>query len=107
MQGPFLCNIYIYIYIYGRRFYATYRLMKAEMIKQFYPCGFYQYQLMIVGTRDLQPKMVWSPLIATWRVHRLLQAVISRFAAKIQLPVRKILLLSALTLKCCSQMDSQ
>ena len=36
-----------------------------------------------------------SPLIATWRVHCLLQAVTSRFAAKnIQLPVRKILLLS-------------
>ena len=47
---------------------------------QFYPCGLYQYQLTIVGT-DLQPKMVWSPLIATGRVYRLLQAVTSRFAA--------------------------
>ena len=77
-------------------------------MKQFYPCGLYQYQLTIVGTRDLQPKMVWSPLIATWRVYHLLQAVTSRFAAlrqKYRLPSRKIMLLGALTLKFCSQKD--
>ena len=52
------------------------------MMKQFYPCGLHQYQLMIVGTRDLQPQngMV-SPLIATWLVYRLLQAVTLRSAA--------------------------
>ena len=50
-------------------------------MKQFCPCGLYQYQLMIVRTRDLQPKTVWSPLMATWRVYRPLQAVTSRFAA--------------------------
>ena len=33
-----------------------------------------------MGTH-LQPKMVWSPLTATWRVCRLLQAVTSQFAA--------------------------
>ena len=42
------------------------------MMKQFYPCGLYQYQLTLVGTH-LQPKMVWSPCIATWRVYRLLR----------------------------------
>ena len=51
------------------------------MMKQFCPCGLYQYQLTIVGTRDLQPQMVWSPSIVTWWVYRLLQAVTSRFAA--------------------------
>ena len=45
------------------------------MLKQFYHCG-----LTIVGTH-LQPKMVWSPLIATQQVYRLLQAVTSRFMA--------------------------
>ena len=73
-------------------------------MKQFYPYGLHRYQVTIVGTH-LQPKMAWSPLIATWRVYRLLQAVTSRFAAKVQLPVRKIVFLCALTLKCCSQMD--
>ena len=36
------------------------------MMKQFYHCGLYhyQYQLTIVGIHK-QPKMVWSPLIAT------------------------------------------
>ena len=48
--------------------------IKAEMMKQLYPCGLYQYQLSIVGTHS-QPKMVWSPLIATWWVYHLLQAV--------------------------------
>ena len=60
----------------------------------FYHCGLYQYQLTIVGTHlqtdnwfltpsqlrrsyRVQPRMVWSPLIATWRVYRLLQAVTS------------------------------
>ena len=67
------------------------------MTKQFYPCGLRQYQLMIVGTH-LQPKMIWSPLITKWRVCRLFQSpsshiVICGTAAKIQLPVRKILLL--------------
>ena len=38
------------------------------------------YQLTLVGTH-VQPKMVWSPLTATSRVYRLLQAVTSRFAA--------------------------
>ena len=68
------------------------------MMKQFYPCGLYQYQLTIVGTH-LQPKMVWSPLIATWRVYRLLQAVTSRFAAlrqKYNRHAHKILLLDTL-----------
>ena len=77
------------------------------MMKQFYLCGLYQYQLTIVGTHS-QPKMALSPLIATWRVYRLLQAVTSRFAGtaeKIQLPVHKMLLLGAPTLKCCSRMD--
>ena len=50
------------------------------MMKQFYPCGLNQYQLTIVATH-LQPKMVWSPLIATWWVYHLLQAVTSQFAA--------------------------
>ena len=49
------------------------------MVKHFCPCGL--YQLTIVGTHDLQPKMVWSPLIATWRVYHLLQAVTLRFTA--------------------------
>ena len=79
------------------------------MMKQFYPCGLYQYQLTIVGTRDLQLNMVWFPLIAIWRVHRLLQSsshvAIRGTAAKTQLAVRKILLLGAPTLKCCSQMN--
>ena len=44
------------------------------MMKQFYPCGLYQYQLTIVGTCDLQLKMVWSPLIATWWGYHLLQS---------------------------------
>ena len=35
-----------------------------------------QYQLMIVGIH-LQPKMVLSPLIATWQMYHLLQAVTS------------------------------
>ena len=78
-QGPFLCYS-----IWKTVFYATYRLSKFKLkwsIKQFYPCGLYQYQLTIVGTH-LQPKIVWSPLIATWWVYRLLhQAVTSRFAA--------------------------
>ena len=42
-------------------------------MKQFYHCGLYQLTI-IVGTH-LQPEMVWSPLIATWRVYHLLQAV--------------------------------
>ena len=77
-------------------------------MKQFYLCGLYQYQLTIVGTH-LQPEMVWSPLIATRQVYRLLQAVIIIMirgtGAKIQLPIHKILLLGAPTLKCCSQMN--
>ena len=52
------------------------------MIKQFYPCGLCQDQLAIVGTRDFQPKVVWSPLIATWQVHRLLQALSSHIAIR-------------------------
>ena len=42
-------------------------------MKQFYHCGLYQYQPTIVWTY-FQPKLavVWSPLIATWRLqHRL------------------------------------
>ena len=44
------------------------------MLKRVYHCGLYQYQLTTVGTH-LQPKMVLSPLITTWRVYRLLEAV--------------------------------
>ena len=40
----------------------------------------YRYQLTIVGTH-LQPKMVWSAWIATWRVYRLLQAATFKSAA--------------------------
>ena len=77
------------------------------MMKQFYPCGLYQYQQTIVGTH-LQPKMVRSPLIATWWVYHLIQSshiTIRSTVAKVQQPIRKILLLGAPTLKCCSQMD--
>ena len=74
------------------------------MMKQFYHCGLYhyQYQRMIVGTH-LQLKMVWSPLIATWRVYRLLQAITSRFTALQQISSAhsKILSLGDPTLKCC------
>ena len=54
-------------------------------MKQFYHCGLYQYQLTIVCTH-LQPKqgVVWSPLIATWRLQHQSsagQAVTSRFTA--------------------------
>ena len=76
-------------------------------MKQFYPCGWYQYQLTIVGTH-LEPKMVWSSLIATLAGVSSASSshiTIRGTAAKTQLPVRKILLLGALTLKCCSQMD--
>ena len=51
--------------------------------------------------------MVWSPLIATRRVYRLLLAITSRFAAlhqKYNCPFAKVLL-SSPTLKRCSQMD--
>ena len=52
------------------------------MMKQFYPCSLYRYQLMMWAHMiKLQPKMVWSPLTATWRVYRLLQAVTSQFMA--------------------------
>ena len=70
------------------------------MMKQFYSCGLYQYQLTIVGT-DSQPKMVWSPLIATWQVYvssaSSSHIVIRGTAAKIQMPIRNILLLGAST----------
>ena len=62
--------------LYGRRFYAIYWLSKLKR-KCWSNCilvAWYQYQLTIVGTH-LQPKMAWSPLIATWPVYRLLQAV--------------------------------
>ena len=51
-------------------------------MNELYPSGLYhyQYQLTIVDTH-LQPQMVWSSLIATWRVYHLLQAVTSRFMA--------------------------
>ena len=66
----------------------------------------YQYQLTIVGIH-LKQKM--ASLIATWRVYRLLHwsshIAIRGTAAKMQLPIRKILLLGAPTLKCCSHMD--
>ena len=55
----------------------------------------YQYQLTIVGTRDLQPKMVWSPLVATWQVLQAVTFTIRCTAEKIQLPIRKTLLLGA------------
>ena len=48
--------------------FTKFQEIKAEMMKHFYPCGLHRYQLTIVGTNDLQPKMVWSSLIATWRV---------------------------------------
>ena len=52
----------------------------------------------------VQPKMVWSPLIATWQVSNS-HITIHGTGTKIQLPVCKIILLGAPTLKCCSQMD--
>ena len=67
---------------------------QAEVMKQFYPCGLYQYQLTIMATQ-LQPKMVWSPLIAPWRVYRLHQVVTLQFTA----PWQKYNCPFALTLK--------
>ena len=75
------------------------------MIKQLHLCGLYQYQLMTVSTRDLQLKMVWAPLIATWWVYRLLQAVTlcSRHCGKNTIARSQNLLLGAPTLKSCPQ----
>ena len=75
------------------------------MIKQFYPYGLYQYQLTIVGTH-LQPTVVCMVFLDCNMVGVLSASsshiAICGTAAKIQLPVCKILLLGALALKCCS-----
>ena len=67
------------------------------MMKQFYPCGLYQYQLTIVGTH-LKPKMVWVSLdcnMAGVTSASSSHITIRGTVAKIQLPVRKILFLGA------------
>ena len=77
------------------------------MMKQFYLlCGLYQYQLMIVDTH-LQPNGMVSLDCNMAGVTSASSShiVICSTAAKLQLPVHKILLLGAPTLKGCSQMD--
>ena len=72
------------------------------MTKQFCSCDLYQYELTTVGTRDLQPKMAnMADLSSASSSHIMIRGT----AAKIQLPVRKMLLLSTQTLKCYSEMD--
>ena len=72
-QGPFLC------YINGRRFYAIHWLSKLK--RKWWNNFILVACISIGGTHDLQPKMVWFPLIVTWWVYHLLQAVTLRFVA--------------------------
>ena len=80
------------------------------MMKQFYPCDLYQYQLMIVGTY-LKPKNGMVSLdcnmagVTSASVEAKRHTAIHGTAEIIQLPVRKILLVGAPALKRCSQMD--
>ena len=72
------------------------------MMKQFYRCGLYQYQLTIVDTFTTQNGMF--SLDCNMAGASSSHIVIHSTVAKIQLPVCKILLLGA-PLKCWSQMD--
>ena len=61
-QGPFLENVFMPLIDFSKLNFK--RKWWNNSIQILVAWELYQYQLTIVGTCDLQPKMVWSPLIA-------------------------------------------